>query len=108
MQDGEALSNRQPQVEQAPIAPAESTSSTVAVEVAAVDDDAMDTTPDTDVQFVPPDGSASQISTSAEQPTSPTMNGAGIEEADISVQSEPVNAADDAVSAETCLPSLND
>lgn len=77
MQNGEGLTSGQAQVEQAPAASAQSMSNTVAVEIAAVDEDAMDTTPDTDMELVLPDGSASQGTASAEQPPSPTTNGAG-------------------------------
>lgn len=104
MQNGEGLTSGQAQVEQAPAASAQSMSNTVAVEIAAVDEDAMDTTPDTDMELVLPDGSASQGTASAEQPPSPTTNGAGREEADLGVQAEPASATDDAVSAKVMLP----
>ena len=98
MQDGEGLTNGQAQVQQASAAPAGSLTNTVAIEVAAVDEDAMDTTLDTDQQLVLPNGSASQTSSSAVQPPSPTTNGAGGAEVDDSVQTGPAAAADDAVS----------
>ena len=104
MHDGEGLSNGQSPIEQAPTASDGPTSNTVAVEVAAVAEDAMDTTPDTDVQLVLPDGSASQVDISAEQPLSPNTNGAGREEADVSVQTEAATATEDAVSAKPTFP----
>lgn len=109
MQDGEGLTNGQSHIQQATTATAEPASNAVAVEVAAVDEDAMDTTPDTDQQLVLPNGSASQLDASIPRPPSPTVNSARVEEVDSSVQTEPAAATDDAVStAPTSLPTVTD
>lgn len=105
MQDEEALTNGQAQVDQASIVAAESNSNTVAVEVAVVDEDAMDTTPDTDQQLVLPNGSAGQTNISAAQSPSPSAYGAGTVEVDTGVQTEPA-AATDAVSTAAILRRL--
>ncbi|KAF9695032.1 hypothetical protein EKO04_006896 [Ascochyta lentis] len=104
MQNGESFTNGQAQGEQA------STEAIVPlVQVAAIDDDdddAMDTTPDTDQQLVLPNGSASLTNTPAEQPPSPTTNSAEREDADISVQTAPPTATDDATQTESAPHTL--
>jgi hypothetical protein len=57
-----------------------SNSNAVAVEVAAVDEDAMDTTPDIDTELVLQDGSAG-LSQAIITPTSPPTHEAGVESA---------------------------
>lgn len=98
MHDREGLTNGRAQVEQESTTPAQASANSVAVEVAVVDDDVMDTTPDTDQQLVLPNSSASQSNISTAQLPSPTANGAVRDEVDSSVQTDPAAAADDAVS----------
>lgn len=97
MQDGEGAASGQAQAEQAFLAPAESLPNTVAVEIAAVDDDIMDTTPDTDQRLVLPNGSANNGSNLAVEPSSPTTNSAEVEEAESIVQTEPAPFASETV-----------
>ncbi|KAF2999270.1 hypothetical protein E8E13_003636 [Curvularia kusanoi] len=92
MQDGEGLSNGQPQLGQISAALPASSLNTIAVEVTAADEDAMDTTPDTDQQLVLPNGSTSRDSTSVPQPPSPPSNGADEEVSAVSVQTAPIAA----------------
>lgn len=103
MQDGEGLTSEQVQTEQMSIEAVGPVRNTVAVEVVAVNEDTMDTTLDTDQQLVPPGGSVSQANVSADQPYSPSINDSGREEAGSSVQTVPVAAMDDAVSARAIL-----
>jgi hypothetical protein len=97
MQDGEGLTAGQAQTEQASTEHPEPTDSTVAVEVAAVDEDAMDTTLDTDQQLVRPNGTVSQTATSADLLPSPTDD-AGRQEVDSNGQTVPVAATHNTVS----------
>lgn len=100
MPDEESLANRQAQAqaEQEPTTPAPAPTNAVAVEIAVVDEDAMDTTPDTDQQLVLPNGSAAQPNISVAQPQSPAANDVARDEADSSMQTDSAAAADDGVS----------
>lgn len=98
MQDGQDLTNGQSHVEQASTEGVEPTTNTIAVEVAAIEEDAMDTTADTDQHLVLPNAPASQTNLSAGQPPSPSTDSAGREEIDNSIQTVPVVTTDDAVS----------
>lgn len=93
MGDGDGLTNGQAQVEQVSPALASSPTNTVAVEVAVVDDDAMDTTPDTDQHLVLPNGSANPGSTSAAR-FSPEANDADVEITDSSARTGSAPAHD--------------
>ncbi|KAJ4988669.1 ubiquitin carboxyl-terminal hydrolase [Stagonosporopsis vannaccii] len=94
MHDGEGLTNGQAQVEPAFPGLTESSTNTVAVEIAVVDEDAMDTTPDTDQHLVLPNGSANPESTSAAR-TSSESNSANGEAAESSVRTESAASAHD-------------
>lgn len=97
MQDRNSLTGEQAQLVQASADLPVPAFNTVYTEVAATDEDAMDTTPDTDQQIVLPTASTGQDSTSVAQPPSPTANGVDSPELAASVQIELV-ATDDAVS----------
>jgi|SRR5690242_499687 len=97
MQDGENLTNGQTRTQQASPALAGASTNTVAVEVAVVDDDAMDTTPDTDQHLVLPNGSANPGSTSTAQ-LSPEANGSNGEAAESSARTDSAASAHDLVS----------
>jgi hypothetical protein len=97
MQDGDSLTNEQTQFGQASADVPVPAFNTVHIEVAATDEDAMDTTPDTDQHIVLPTASTGQDSTSVAQSPPPTANGVGGGELAASVQIEPI-ATDDRVS----------
>ncbi|OSS43719.1 hypothetical protein B5807_11522 [Epicoccum nigrum] len=93
MQDGNNLTSEQVHSASADLpVPA---FSTVHIEVAATDEDAMDTTPDTNQQTVLPTASTGQDNTLVAQSPSPTANGVDGAELAASVQIEPI-ATDDA------------
>lgn len=98
MHDPESLANGQAQIEEGSTAPAQASADAVAVEVAVVDEDPMDTTPDTDQQLVLPNGSVSQLDTSTVQPPFFTSNSPVTDETDSSVRAESAAAVDNAVS----------
>lgn len=98
MHDEEGLANGQGQPEQESTTRALAATNAVAVEIAVVDEDAMDTTPDTDQQLVLPNGSAGQSNTSIAQLQFPAVNDVARDEADSSVQTDSAATADDAVS----------
>lgn len=100
MQDGESLTNGQARTDQTSPAVASASTDTVAVEIAVVDDDAMDTTPDTDQHLVLPNGSANPGSTSTAQ-LSPEANGSNGEVAESSARTGSAASAHDSVS--TCF-----
>jgi hypothetical protein len=100
MQDGNNLTSEQVHSASADLpVPA---FSTVHIEVAATDEDAMDTTPDTNQQTVLPTASTGQDNTLVAHSPSPTANGVDGAELAASVQIEPI-ATDDAVSDVTYL-----
>lgn len=98
MHDEEGLANGQGQAEQESTTPATAATSAVAVEIAVVDEDAMDTTPDIDQQLVLPNGSAGQSHTFTAQLQSTATNDVARDDADSSVQTDSAGSADDAVS----------
>jgi hypothetical protein len=71
--------------------------STVAVEVAAMDDDAMDTTPDADTGLVLADGAVNPLD-AALAPEAPSANGASTSEGASDDQAAPVALFGEAVS----------
>ncbi|KAJ4367045.1 hypothetical protein N0V83_007575 [Neocucurbitaria cava] len=77
MQDGEGLPDMHVEEIATPPSNRESTTGSVAVEVAAVDEDAMDTAPDTDAALVLPNGSADPNEALVLAPASPALNGDG-------------------------------
>lgn len=98
MHDEEVLANGGALAAPESATPAPASVNAVAVEIAAVDEDAMDTTPDTDQQLVLPNGSAGHHNISTAQPQSPAANDAAGEEIESSVQADTAAVADDAVS----------
>ncbi|KAJ4407344.1 hypothetical protein N0V91_003928 [Didymella pomorum] len=96
MHDEEGLANGQGQAEQESTTPATAATSAVAVEIAVVDEDAMDTTPDIDQQLVLPNGSAGQSHTFTAQLQSTATNDVARDDADSSVQTDSAGSADDA------------
>ncbi|KAF2005384.1 hypothetical protein P154DRAFT_457353 [Amniculicola lignicola CBS 123094] len=76
MEDPEGLTNGHVPAEPAPTNPHGSAPDSIAVEVAAVDDDAMDTTPDDGQGLVLPNGSADPLEAVAVASTAPASNGA--------------------------------
>jgi hypothetical protein len=84
--DGEGLTNGQ------------GLASTVAVEVAAVDEDAMDTTPDADDGVLLANGSADPLETAIITPTSPTLNSAASDALSTNAQLPPADPLEVAVS----------
>ncbi|KAF3042177.1 ubiquitin carboxyl-terminal hydrolase [Didymella heteroderae] len=100
MHEGEGLANGREQLEQESTVPAQASTNAVAVEVAVVDEDAMDTTSDTDQQLVLPNGSVGQSNITTAQPQSPAANDTSRYEVDSSVQTDPAAAADDATQTE--------
>ncbi len=99
MDDGTGLTNGhvEPPTQPTSDPEPESTPNAVAVQVASVDDDAMDTTPDADTGVVLPNGSADPLETSNNAPTSPAPNGDTQVEPENSEQAPPVPSADDIV-----------
>ena len=79
MQDGDGLANGH--VEEPPMPPSERgpDTNTIAVEVAAMDDDAMDTTPDVDTEVVLADASVGPLEATP-TPDAPATNGADVGE----------------------------
>jgi len=78
--------------------PTELPPATVAVEVAAVDDDAMDTTPDNAQGLVLPNGSADTQEPIGDSPSSPAPNGVTQEGVDgNSQQNPPVDGTENTV-----------
>ena len=61
MQDGEAWTNGHVEEPAIPPSDREPVPNAVAIEIAAVDEDAMDTTPDTETELVLADGSADPL-----------------------------------------------
>ncbi|KAF3053365.1 ubiquitin carboxyl-terminal hydrolase [Didymella keratinophila] len=100
MHNEEDLASQQAQPEQESTTPTSAATSAVAVEVAVVDEDAMDTTPDTDQQLVLPNGSAGQSNISTAQPQSPAANDAARDGPVSSMQTDSAAAADDATQTE--------
>jgi hypothetical protein len=98
MEDGAGTANGH--VESPPIPP--SNSNTIAIEVAAVEEDVMDTTPDADTELVLSNGPAELLDATSITPTSPIMNGAGPDEPDGNGEIQPISTSDDAVSRSTC------
>lgn len=79
MHDGEGLTNGNAHGPADPPNHSLPTTNTVAIEVAAIDDDAMDTTPDVDAEPVLPNGSADTLQADAIRPRSPPTNGTATE-----------------------------
>ncbi|KAJ4379318.1 hypothetical protein N0V86_005363 [Didymella sp. IMI 355093] len=104
MHDGEGLADGQAHVGNESTASAQAPANAVAVEVAVVDEDVMDLTPDTDQQLVLPNGSASQTNISTAQPLSPTSSGAVQDGTDRTVQTDSAVAANDVVSGHRSEP----
>jgi hypothetical protein len=98
MEDGAGTANGH--VESPPIPP--SNSNTIAIEVAAVEEDVMDTTPDADTELVLSNGPAELLDATSITPTSPIINGAGPDEPDGNGEIQPISTSDDAVSRSTC------
>ncbi|KAH6622337.1 hypothetical protein C7974DRAFT_362780 [Boeremia exigua] len=96
MREVEGLTNGQAHVEQVSPLLAESSISSVAVEIAAVDEDAMDTTPDTDQRLVLPNSPTGHTDAAAVQPFPPATTGTGEEVTDSTVQTEPTDVTVDA------------
>jgi hypothetical protein len=107
MQDDNALTNGHMETESGNLVGQEPSTATVAVE--AVDEDAMDTTPDSSQDVVLPNGSADPLEAAAVTSSSPPSNGATQEEPGSNDQ--PPAAAEDgtAVPSEltVCLKNYN-
>jgi len=78
MQDDDALTNGHTETEPGTTVAQDPPAATVAVE--AVDEDAMDTTPDSSQGLVLPNGSADPLEAAGITPSSPLPNGAAQEE----------------------------
>ena len=97
MEHGTGLTNGHVESEEHATSGPESTPNAVAVQVAAADDDAMDTSPDAETAVVLPNGSADPQEANDNAPTSPVPNGDTQVEQGSNEQAPPVPSADDAV-----------
>lgn len=93
MQDDDTLTNGHMETEPSSTVSQDSSTTNVAVEVAAVDEDAMDTTPDNSQGLVLPNGSADPQEAAGITPSSPPPNGVAQEEPG-SIDQPPAAVAD--------------
>jgi hypothetical protein len=102
MADSASLTNNEVQMPSLSSSGREPTN-TVAVEVAVVDEDAMDTTPDTETGLLEPNRPTESVDAIV-TPTSPPTNGAvEADQPDSNDSIIPSGASDDAVSQTKCL-----
>ncbi|CAO2649526.1 Nn.00g069110.m01.CDS01 [Neocucurbitaria sp. VM-36] len=104
MQDGEGLTNGHGEETANPPSNREPITNSVAVEVAAVDEDAMDTAPDTDQERGLPNGSADPNEALVLTPTSPAATGETQVEPSSNEPALSTAHVDDATQTESNLP----
>lgn len=95
MHDEEGLADEPTRSEEEFSTSASASMDAIAVEIAVVGEDVMDTTPDTDQRLVLPNGSASEHNVSTSQSRSSAATSVADNEADSSVQTDSAAAAAD-------------